>query len=118
MPLKEYVDSRFSTPEQITRYKSTQWVIGYILGIFIGPVYAAAFDAKATTYLGRSFPNIIACILMLVQILHVRYNMFYFPRNGCKASLDLRDDSETLLKAIFAALTSQGAKPLELDAWQ
>ena len=33
MPLKEYVDSRFSTPEEILRFKSVQWVIGYVLGM-------------------------------------------------------------------------------------
>lgn len=33
MPLKEYVDSRFSTPDEISRFKSVQWIIGYILGM-------------------------------------------------------------------------------------
>ncbi|CAE7282914.1 unnamed protein product, partial [Symbiodinium pilosum] len=33
MPVKEYVDSRFSTPDQMARFKSVQWIIGYILGM-------------------------------------------------------------------------------------
>lgn len=45
MPMKEYVDSRFSTPDEIARFKSVEWVIGYVLGMGIGPVYASVFDA-------------------------------------------------------------------------
>ena len=33
MPLKEYVDSRFSTPDEMARFKSVQWIIGYVLGM-------------------------------------------------------------------------------------
>lgn len=33
MPLKEYVDSRFSTPDEMSRFKSVQWIIGYVLGM-------------------------------------------------------------------------------------
>ena len=39
MPLKEYVDSRFSTPDEIARFKSVQWIIGYVLGIAPGHVF-------------------------------------------------------------------------------
>lgn len=35
MPLKEYVDSRFSTPDEMARFKSVQWIIGYVLGMVL-----------------------------------------------------------------------------------
>ena len=82
----------FSTPDEIARFKSVQWIIGYVLGMGIGPVYAALFDASATTYLSRTAPNFLACTCMIIQCLHVRFIMYPYMRVAwphCSASVCL-----------------------------
>ncbi|CAJ1378764.1 unnamed protein product [Effrenium voratum] len=113
MPLKEYVDSRFSTPEEILRFKSVQWVIGYVLGMGIGPVYASLFDARSQTYLARSVPNILACSLMVIQLLHVRFVMYPFMQK----TLHLMDEGEAKLNKLFQ-LVKKGDAPLDKEVWQ
>ncbi|CAE8599535.1 unnamed protein product [Polarella glacialis] len=114
MPLKEYVDSRFSSPEEMSRFKSTQWVIGYILGMVIGPVYAGLFNAKAQSYVSRSLPNFLACSLMIIQVLHVRFIMYPFM----KVTLSLMDEGELKSKRLFNLVTNDGEKPLDTEIWQ
>eukprot|EP00439_Symbiodinium_sp_Y106_P045132 s2229_g5.t1 len=113
MPLKEYVDSRFSTPDEIARFKSVEWVIGYVLGMGIGPVYASVFDASAATYISRSIPNFLACTCMIIQCLHVRFIMYPYMT----VTLGLMDELEHKQKEVFLALT-QGDSPLDQEAWQ
>lgn len=113
MPLKEYVDSRFSTPDEISRFKSVQWIIGYILGMGIGPVYASIFDASATTYFPRSAPNLLACVLMVIQILHVRHIMYPYMR----VTLHLMDELENKQKKLFEVVKKPDA-PLDKETWE
>ncbi|CAE7455259.1 unnamed protein product, partial [Symbiodinium natans] len=112
MPLKEYVDSRFSTPDEIARFKSVQWIIGYVLGMGIGPVYAALFDASATTYLSRTAPNFLACTCMIIQCLHVRFIMYPYMR----VTLNLMDELEGKQKKLYQ--TVKVSDSLDKEAWQ
>eukprot|EP00434_Breviolum_minutum_P028520 symbB.v1.2.025228.t1/scaffold2429.1/size79298/8 len=113
MPLKEYVDSRFSTPDEMSRFKSVQWIIGYVLGMAIGPVYASIFDAKGETYFTRAAPNLLACVLMAAQILHVRFIMYPYM----KKTLNLMDDLENKLKKLFQTVKKSDG-PLDKEAWE
>eukprot|EP00438_Fugacium_kawagutii_P024277 Skav222591 [mRNA] locus=scaffold2868:53799:80844:+ [translate_table: standard] len=97
MPLKEYVDSRFSTPDEMARFKSVQWIIGYVLGMAIGPVYASIFNAKGETYFARA----------------VRYIMYPYM----KKTLHLMDELESKLKQLFQAVKKSDA-PLDKETWE
>lgn len=64
-PLKGFVDSRFSEPEQMQRFQSVQWVMGYFLGIWSGPMYAAHFNAWSPSAWERSTPFLLFGLVSL-----------------------------------------------------
>jgi len=66
-PLKGFVDSRFSEPEQMQRFQSVQWVMGYFLGMWSGPMYAARFNAAGQTAWERSTPFLIFLVWVSFQ---------------------------------------------------
>merc|ERR1719471_467382 len=58
--LQGFVNSKFTTPDQMQRFTSVQWIMNYFLGMMIGPMYARQFDAFAGTYVTRSWPNLLS----------------------------------------------------------
>lgn len=115
--IKEFVDSRYAAPEHMTRFKSSQWVIGYIMGMFIGPIYARLFDAKAETTFDQLKPNMVALFFAASQLVHVKLNM-WSCENGAKATLELADDREDKAKELWAILTANGERKLDAEAWK
>lgn len=76
-----FVDSRFCEPEQAARFQNANWILAYILGMFIGPIYAALFDGYATTYMGRSNPNFLSFVCHMTNQV-VSGQLIYSMSNG------------------------------------
>lgn len=73
-----FIDSRFAEPEQMQRFQSLQWIMGYFEGIWVGPLYASLFDAYAVGYYGRAWPGLLCCAALAVHylmIFHAIYDM-------------------------------------------
>lgn len=119
MPLKGYVDSKFSTPEQMTRFTSVQWIMGYFLGMGVGPFYASVFNAKAEGYFARSLPNLLSIVPMAIQTIVIAVGMYEIDngRDGFKVTLNLMDEAAVLLPEIFR-LASKEQGPLAEEGWK
>lgn len=77
-PFRGFVDSRFHEPEQMQRFQSCQWVMGYLQGIWVAPAYSYLFDAYAGTYLGRCWPGLACSVALVIHyflVFHTIYDM-------------------------------------------
>ncbi|CAE8615744.1 unnamed protein product, partial [Polarella glacialis] len=65
--MRGFVDSRFCEPEQVSRFMNAQWIAGYVMGSFVGPIYASMLNVKGETYWERALPNMIMAALGIVN---------------------------------------------------
>jgi len=75
-PFRGFVDSRFMEPEQVQRFQSSQWLMGYFQGVWLVPFYAYLFDAYAETYLQRFWPGLLCSIALVIHYFLVFYTIY------------------------------------------
>jgi len=75
-PMKGFVDSRFAEPEQMQRFQSVQWVLGYFLGMWSFPLFASRFNAYTSDPHERLQPVYVLAALATLQYIVVFYGIF------------------------------------------
>eukprot|EP00933_Yihiella_yeosuensis_P036088 TRINITY_DN2978_c0_g3_i1.p1 TRINITY_DN2978_c0_g3~~TRINITY_DN2978_c0_g3_i1.p1 ORF type:complete len:604 (-),score=89.90 TRINITY_DN2978_c0_g3_i1:70-1881(-) len=113
-PMAEFVDSRFCDPDQMPRFKSAQWVLGYFQGIFILPLYAWFFNAEGKTYSERCIPSLIGVVFSIINVLVVFYGIYDLNgEEGFKFTLRQMDTLKGQTKRLFGILSRAAEKQAE-----
>lgn len=105
-PFKGFVDSRFCEPEQIGRFQSVQWLMGYFLAIFVNPLYGMLFNAESTSYVERALPNLMAMFWMAAQVSVIIFGMYVIDggRDGFRILLSMMDSATRKSKRVWEAV--------------
>lgn len=76
--LKFQVETTYVGQEQLVRFQNVQWLVNYFLGIWVGPMYVATFNATAQSYGERVLPGLLCCCvtaLLYVSQFHGMYDL-------------------------------------------
>lgn len=119
-PFKNYMDSRFCEPDQIGRFQSVQWLIGYFLAMWLNPMYGMAFDAAAASYAERALPNFIALFWMAAQVLLIVFGMYVIDggRDGFRVLLSLLDSAAAKSTEAWLLLPKDENGHLAREQWE
>mmetsp|Transcript_65713 Transcript_65713/g.186533 ORF Transcript_65713/g.186533 Transcript_65713/m.186533 type:complete len:589 (-) Transcript_65713:164-1930(-) len=89
-----FVDSRFVDEKQMDKFQSAQWVLGYFMGMWVGPLYASTFNPHAYNISDRLqmiLPYVLVLFLNYVALFYGIWNMSN-GTEGCGVTLKMLDE--------------------------